>query len=464
MAEQDGGLVVCYWCRQEVAADSYLCPNCGRQPQPEGISPLGGEPAQGVPDTGGMRAPSPIRDPRAAYERRRAERLAAQAEREEMGYGSYLRWLVREDQVFGVLLGLLALNVVASAALVFTSWGSGIFIATRLASLLINIAVLLGVLSLSRWVHTALVWLLATYLLLSLIGVIGLVLAPLMVSSGWQLLLVWARTIFGLASMLFVLVVLCERSAYFGGMEGRAGPKRTKLRDFLRRGYWEEALARPGERPPVEPEAPRRRREEMRPAPQGQGRAEMPRLRDGREKPEAMRGSGEAEELEGLGPFGGEAGPAPPSQGPTGAWRVGVGDRYRVEPLPPAPGQAGSGLTEARGVLSVEHVRTVVTEDRTLGWALGAMGLQLVLIAFTLNLWAILGAVAVIWGVLAFQRWGLWLALATSMVQVGGHAIVLAALRVKGLVSPGALAYFVVIFGLNLLIVVVLIARRERFI
>jgi hypothetical protein len=382
-----------------------------------------------------------------------------------MGYGSYLRWLVREDQVFGVLLGLLALNVVASTALVFTSWGSGIFIATRLASLLINIAVLLGVLSLSRWVHTALVWLLATYLLLSAVGLVFLVFAPLMVSSGWQLLLMWVRTIFELASMLFVLVVLCERSAYFGGMEGRAGPKRTRLRDFLKRGYWEEALARPGEGPLVEPEAPRRRREEMRPAPQGQDRAEMPRLGDGREKPEAMRGSGEAEELEGLRPFGGEVGPAPPpSRGPTGAWRDGAGDRYRVEPLPPAPGQVGSGLTEARGVLSVEHVRTVVREDRTLGWALGAMGLQFVLIACTLNLWAILGAVAVIWGVLAFQRWGLWLALATSMVQVGGHAIVLAALRVKGLVSPGALAYFVAIFGLNLLIVVVLIARRERFI
>ncbi len=252
----------CPWCRAPVAR-GQKCPECGRAAAAE-VRPLGGgwsgpvrkeaEPVAddvvrplGV-DPGAAhqtdrdapnqatprptpRPPSPVRDPRAAWERRQLERAEEANRYAQMGYWPYLRLLVREDQVFGALLAWMTLNaIVAVVYLGRAIAGTGMW-PLFAGTTVLNCAMLAGTLTLQRWAHTVVVWLAGMGLLGAAFNLFGRFLSPLFTSSVASWGSGWLAWLIQTATLVFVLVVLCERTAYFEGVRGRVPPKRRRLRD-----------------------------------------------------------------------------------------------------------------------------------------------------------------------------------------------------------------------------------------
>jgi hypothetical protein len=432
-----------------------------------------------------------LRDPRAEFERRRAQREAEAARRAQRGYREYLRHLVKEDQVFALLLSLMGLNTALSVAFAALSTSEGYFGYFRIVSPCLNLVILVGILSFQRWAHTFLVWLAGAGLALSLIGAWQLVVVvPIFAQSMLQLATAWFSFVFQVVAMLFVLVALSERSAYFEGVGSRAEPKRTRLRDYLRRDYWRGALARPETARRQEPElpptvhkpkmAPRPSQyagpytadQERPPADDGSVSTVARAAVDAREGMRAVpsptretpRQAAEQTEDEALQPLGGPPAPVAPAPPPAPSAEDRADSRYTVEPLPPAPGQASTDWRGIRAVLSWSQLRGLAREDGLFAALLVALAAQ-ALLAFTrLNPWAIVGALGLLWAILTLQRWGYWLGLALAGVQVLVHtvlALTIAAPEADDVTL--ATAYALAMIGLNLFIALALLARNELF-
>ncbi len=255
MGTEDGPQLSCAWCRRAVSAEAVKCSHCGREPRPQGLAPLGGylapvelstppaveesavTPWHAIPT-------APPRDPLAELERRKAEKIAQSAKWVKLGYIEYLKHLLREDQVFAALLGLMIIQLVLSFASLAGRADTGSpFVISGIAWVLLQSVMVWGILALQRWAHTVLIWSAGISIIGGLLGSVSLVLAPLRTDSVLELFLIWVQWILGIAGGVFVLVVLSERSAYFDGTSARVTPKRTRLKDFLKREYWRQLNA-----------------------------------------------------------------------------------------------------------------------------------------------------------------------------------------------------------------------------
>ena len=163
-----------------------------------------------------------------------------------------------------------------------------------------------------------------------------------------------------------------------------------------------------------------------------------------------MRGRGEAGREQGQ--------PATP---PTPRRRLRLEDmdqRYRVEPMAPAPGQEPE--------TSWAYIRGIARADRLFAAVLVILALQ-VLVAFMAG--SIFGAVIgglILWGVLSLRWWGYWLALLGALVgllmSTAWAGIGMAAAVGTGTVGLG-LIYFALSAATNLFIALVLFTRRQHF-
>ena len=468
MGSSEEATVKCGWCGKGIPAGKEMCPYCGRavvagklRPMGDGLRPLGGEveaPRRGEPPRPQRPVAPRVRDPQAARERRRA-REDAEAERwRRLSYSGYLKALVREDQIFGVLLGLMAVQVVVAATGVARVAAEGGWWHVSGMFLLGYLVMLGGILTLQRWAHTVVVWLAGVSLIGAALGLLWMFLAPLRVHSGMALTGMWFSWVFRVASAVFVLVVLCERTAYFEGIGARVAPKRRKLADFLKREHWEKAGKR--EEAPTPP-VPRRADTQSHPStyagPHGGG---PQREGAGVETPGGPEEGAPAADGGGLQPLGGA--PTAIPQRPRIPRRGERDDEYRVEPLPPAPGQRGGvDLEGAREVLSWGNISDLARRDRLFGALLGVLALQVLVMAVNLNVWATFGAVALFWGVLTRQQWGYWLAFGLAVLQALVHLGLLAA--AFGSASALGLGYYVLIVGINVFVIVVLVKRAGQF-
>jgi hypothetical protein len=136
--------------------------------------------------------------------------------------------------------------------------------------------------------------------------------------------------------------------------------------------------------------------------------------------------------------------------------------RYRVDALEPATGQTSVLDRNAiRSALSWTYLRGAVREDPVFGALLALLVLQALLMIVYLNPLAIVGGVALVWGVLTMQRWAYWLALIASAILALYHFLILLAMgwNVEGL----GLGIYCVIIVVNLGVVCLLLARRNDF-
>ena len=154
-----------------------------------------------------------------------------------------------------------------------------------------------------------------------------------------------------------------------------------------------------------------------------------------------------------LRPLGGPA-PAPPSRQPR--LPSTPDDLYRVEPLPPAPGQEAPG--------SWAYVTGIMRADK-----LFAAVLVLMALVALMNLagGSILGAAiagAILWGVLTLQWWGYLLAMALSTVNlvVMVMALLTVAFRNPKAAMAGSVALSVPL-AITVFVMVVLYTRRQHF-
>ncbi len=466
--DEGNATVTCAWCGEAAPVGAPNCPHCGREPQPEGLTPLGGAEAVPLPPDQSPwgKPPSSGRDAREALERRRQEIAARHAQHMELSYLAYLTRVLKEDQVFAVLLGLMALNVLIPTvnAVLQASWYA-------LPIPAFMLMMLIGLLTFQRIVHTILVWMAGAGLIMAGLNVVRLLIMPLVIDSGWQLFVIWLGWVLNIITMIFVLVVLCERNAYFEGRGSRPEPKRTRLREIFSKEYLSYALARPGDRP-EEPSSPSRKAE-MRSAPsqftEGSAierpgsRATMASMDEIHEPPKPVIET-ETAGTEELRPFGGGS-VAKTTRGLEQDFQEARAADYRVDPLPPAPGERDKmAWEEVRGVLSWSYLKEMARQDPLFGWLLAALALQGVLTLARPNFWAIAGAAALIWGVLTLQQWGYYLALMMAGLQVFGHLVLLSVIHSGGgEVDAWVTGYGLVIVGLNLFIFIALLARRHLF-
>jgi hypothetical protein len=402
------------------------------------MTPLGGAPPLPVEGP----AP-PVRDPLVALEQRRAENAAQAAKWVRLSHSQYLRHLLREDQAFAALLGLLVFQAILSlAGLARTKLDAPVLI-SGLAWFALRCAMAIGLICFQRWAHTALVWAAGVSILWGATGALRLLLAPLSVESGLALLVMWVQWVIGIAGGIFMLVVLAERSAYFGGIASRIEPKRTRLRDFLDREYYRRA------------NAPRQYDQPQRPqTPPSASRTAPPSIV-----------APPRPDLQGLKPFGGGPAPDLPKPPPGPGRRPADTTSYRIERLPPAPGQKdGVDWAELRQRTGWSQIKALASEDRLFAALVIALALQAALVIARLNALAIIGALVVFWAVLTLQAIGYWLALFAAALMALSHGAMLGGfLSGKGEVAAWSVACAAAVAALNLFIVVALLARRDRF-
>jgi hypothetical protein len=435
-----------------------------------------------------------------------------------MGYGEYLRLLVREDQVFGLLLAWMTLNSLAAIAnlarAVATAGLSPLFMPFQLAAPVLTCGMLIATLTLQRWGHTAVVWMAGMGLLFAALSLFGQFLSPLLSSSVASWLGGWFGWLLQTGTLVFVLIVLCERSAYFEGIHGRAPPKRRRLKDvwagaksdlrrvdpYEQRDSSEEETARatmPARhtRPSkFDPKAPAEAARPAGPAPAQMSTVARESVMSAGAPPQAPA-AGQAKppsvatctrcgnevscELPGCphcaqrgpvddgGPAGGPAGKpvrttAGASRGVSAPPPQPTGDDYRAEPVEVAAGQAGEvNWAGVKGVLNWTYVRALAREDKALGVVLAVLALQALLTTLNLNFVATAGGLAIIWGILTLQRWAYWFAMLLSAGIALWHLrLITVAQEIAGV---GGLALYGAIGVLNLLVIVLLVARQERF-
>lgn len=488
MPAGEDSVVPCPWCRRAVSLPNERCPHCGRELDQQELRPMG-DTAEPPATAGGVafeEPPTPrLRDPRAEFERRRAEREAEAQRLAHRGYGGYLRHLIKVDQVFGLLLALMALNLLNSLVGVARAAAAEEFWYVQGVIALFMLTMLVGILTFQRWAHTVLVWMAAAGVIMALLGGLRLIVAPASVDSGLLLAWMWLSWVFTTALTIFVLVVLCERSAYFEGRGARVEPKRTRLADFLKREYWEKAGRRPEPElppPPPKPTMTPRVSEYAGPyAPDQQkldagahgvsaaersaagARAGMRGLPSAPQ--EALGQDSERSEDEALRPLGGPPSPAPPLSRPAPPAADDSESRYRVEPLPPAPGQAPTDWSAMRQAASWAHLRQLARADALFGALLVALAAQGLLIAVLQpRFWSILGAIGLVWAVASLRRWAYYAALILSSLFAFGHLMVLcSAYAGYGGLETGGLSYYLGIVILNTFIAVTLLAKRNYF-
>jgi hypothetical protein len=414
--------------------------------------------------------------------------------------------VLREDHVFAALLALMALQIVLD--LVSGSWA--------LQILGICYAVIFfGVVTFQRWAHTAAVWLMGMGLLGSLLNLFGLALLPILALqfavSDLAIARSWLFWFIATGTYVFVLVVLMERRAYFEGVHARVPPKRRRLKDVLASAKKDLKPIDPYERrAPVGDESPQTTAAERRSQPSAYDpMAETPAAQRTDAPPPAMPTVSEGEAArEGRTPAahdgwqqaassgvtctrcGNEfarglpacphcaaAAPAagappaatgaqaPPGHGPTEGValppRQESDDRYRVEPMKPAPGQAGQDWIGVGRALSWAHIRDLARQDRVFGTLLALLVLQALMVVASGKVVAIIGALAIIWGILILNVWAYWGALIISAMLALWHLRLLA--QADEIAGTGGMVLFGAIAAMNLMIVGLLLARRERF-
>ena len=465
----------------ETVAQGQECPKCGRTAPTAEMRPLGGwvgstpeqtesPPAgatsrageqerprtgpQGHPGPASVPPSSPIRDPRVALERRRRERAEQEGRYAKLSYSQYLGTVLRQDHVFAALLVLMALMIALEVA--SGSWPARILGICQAVGFF-------GILTFQRWAHTVVVWLVGVGLLSSAIGLFGLVLQPLHVSSQLAVASSWLSWLITTATCVFVLVVLMERRAYFEGAQARVPPKQRRLKDVWASAKHDLKPADPYEvRAPVDDARPRttaaqRRIEPSAYDPMGETAAsqrpdgtspQMPILSD-RDTPRDGRGTDA------------QAPPRPgtePTRKVTLPPRQASHDRYRVEP---APGQVGQDCDGVRKALSWGHIRDLARQDPVFGLLLALLVLQAIVVVAGGSPMAIIGAAAIICGIIILNVWAFWGALVVSAMLALWHLRLLSVADEVG--GTGGMVFFGAVAGLNLLIVGLLLARRERF-
>jgi len=185
MPDQPGPTSECPRCRQLLPAEEARCPHCGTLTRTDELTPLGGPPSPPPPP------PAPSQRWSPAEERERLNKIGP-VERapgqEAPGSWGYLKFIVKQDPLFAVVLGLLALDVLVSLS------------AGSVIGAILPAAVLWGVYTFCDWGF----W-------LAMIGAgFGLLMAVLSLAQQPVTALVWG------AVFLFVIVVLYRRRELFG--------------------------------------------------------------------------------------------------------------------------------------------------------------------------------------------------------------------------------------------------------
>lgn len=470
----------CLHCGERVA-QGQECPKCGRTAPIAEVHPLGGwvgstpkqtesgtagatHPAgeeerprtgpQGHAGPGSVPPPSSIRDPRVALERRRRERAEEAGRYAKLSYSQYLGTVLRQDHVFAALLALMALLIALEVA-------SGSQVMRVLA--ICQAVGFFGILTFQRWAHTVVVWLMGVGLLSSAIGLFRLVLQPLYVDSQLALATSWLSWLITTAICVFALVVLMERRAYFEGAQARVPPKQRRLKDVWANAKQDLKPADPYEvRAPVDDARPRttaaeRRLEPSAYDPMGETAASQ---RPDATSPQMPTLSDSDAPRDGRGPDA----KAPPMRGPEPTRKVTLPprqvshDHYRVEPAPRQVGQDWDGVGKA---LSWGYIRDLAGQDPVFGLLLALLVLQALVVVAAGTPLAIIGAVAIIWGIITLHMLAFWGALTVSAMLALWHLRLLSVADEVG--GTGGMVFFGAVAGLNLLIVGLLLARRQRF-
>jgi len=173
----------CARCRQSLPADAETCPHCGLAVRKDALTPLGGTPPPPPPAPPPRWSAQEERD--RLYETGPVERAPGQ---DAPGSWGYVKFIAKQDPVFAVVLGLLALEVLGDL-------GSG-----NTFSAIISGAVFWGVYTFQSYGF----W-------LAMLGSgFGLLMSLLLLSTAP----IYAAI--GGAISLFTLVVLYLRREYFG--------------------------------------------------------------------------------------------------------------------------------------------------------------------------------------------------------------------------------------------------------
>jgi len=133
-------------------------------------------------------------------------------------------------------------------------------------------------------------------------------------------------------------------------------------------------------------------------------------------------------------------------------------DHYRVEPAPRQVGQDWDGVGKA---LSWGYIRDLAGQDPVFGLLLALLVLQALVVVAAGTPLAIIGAVAIIWGIITLHMLAFWGALTVSAMLALWHLRLLSVADEVG--GTGGMVFFGAVAGLNLLIVGLLLARRQRF-
>jgi len=184
----------CPRCGKPLPANTPVCPTCPPERPADVLRPLGGPPAP-APSSPSAAAPLPPARPAPPSRPPTDEPLPPAPGEEPFGTWANIKSIVRLDPVFGVLLGLLALDLLINV------------VAQHWFGIVLSAAILWGVVTFQWWGY-----LIAMVLAgLGLVGgLIGLTAALAQASGLWV-----AVMAFPLAVNLFTLIVLYTRRERF---------------------------------------------------------------------------------------------------------------------------------------------------------------------------------------------------------------------------------------------------------
>ena len=111
MANQPNSTTECPRCRQPLPTGEGPCPHCGALIPTDELTPLGGPPPSPPPPPAPREEWSPAEERERLYKTGPVERAPGQ---DAPGSWGYIRYIAKQDPLFAVVLGLLALDVLVS--------------------------------------------------------------------------------------------------------------------------------------------------------------------------------------------------------------------------------------------------------------------------------------------------------------------------------------------------------------